>query len=116
MKEHRWRGVAQRPAEEVLPMMWYWGNGMHWWGWLLGAAAMVAFWSLLFWGIWYFVSGTTRRPDQEQGHRNAEGILDERLARGEIDADEYRRLRDLLRGYDAAGGPGRTPVGAGDRR
>ena len=41
----------------------------------------------------------------------ARRILDERLARGEIDAEEYRRLRDLL-----DGGAGRSTAGSGDRR
>jgi uncharacterized membrane protein len=30
--------------------------------------------------------------------RSAEQLLDERLATGEIDEDEYRRRRDALRG------------------
>jgi len=38
-------------------------------------------------------------------------ILDERLARGEIDAEEYRRLRDLI-GSDRS----ENPSGAGGRR
>ena len=36
-----------------------------------------------------------RQPDRRGG---AEAILDERLARGEIDADEYRARRALLVG------------------
>jgi uncharacterized membrane protein len=40
---------------------------------------------------------TSRRPgrDPDPQPRGAARILDERLARGEIDAEEYRRLRDL---------------------
>ena len=37
-------------------------------------------------------------------------ILDERLARGEIDTEEYQRLRDVLQS-----GPGRT-AGSGSAR
>lgn len=37
-------------------------------------------------------------------------ILDERLARGEIDAEEYQRLRDLL------DGTGRAAAGSGSTR
>jgi uncharacterized membrane protein len=42
---------------------------------------------------------------------NARRILDERLARGEIDTEEYRRLRDVL-----ASGEGRSPAGSGSGR
>jgi putative membrane protein len=91
-------------------MMWYWGNGVHWWGWLLGAIGMVAFWGLIVWGIWFFVASVTRRPDHDHASGGARRILDERLARGEIDAEEYRRLRDLITDGD------RVPVTAGDRR
>ena len=78
-------------------MMWYWGGGVHWWEWLFGGIAMVAFWLLVGWGIWYLVTGLSRRPESE-GHVSDEPkrILDERLARGEIDEATYRRLRDLM--------------------
>lgn len=78
-------------------MMWYWGGAVHWWGWLLGALGMVAFWALAIWAVWYFVTAVTRRAE-EGPHPSSDPkrILDERLARGEIDAEDYRRLRDLL--------------------
>jgi putative membrane protein len=80
-------------------MMWYANGGMQWWGWLLGSLGMVAFWGVIIWAVWYFVTGQNRRPDQDSREPgDARGILDERLARGEIDADEYRRLRDLIGG------------------
>ena len=91
-------------------MMWYWGSGVHWWGWLLGAIGMVAFWGLIVWGIWFFVTSVTRSPDHDHPSGGARQILDERLARGEIDAEEYRRLRDLITDGD------RVPTTAGDRR
>lgn len=99
-------------------MMWYWGGGVHWWGWLLGFVAMVAFWGLVIWGIWYFVTGITRRPHQpyeppQQGPDDAKRILDERLARGEIDTEEYRRLLALIRGEPTSRSDRRPPVGAG---
>jgi putative membrane protein len=104
-------------------MMWYSNGGMQWWGWLLGALGMVAFWGLIIWAVWYFVTGQYRRPGQDSGspadsHRSpgdARRILDERLARGEIDAEEYRRLRDLVGGY--SGTPdGQPPVATGGQR
>lgn len=70
-------------------MMWWEGD----WGWaalITMAVLMVAFWALL---IWTFVS-------LSGGHHEAldsESILAERFARGDIDDDEYRRRRELLR-------------------
>ena len=98
-------------------MMWYWGGGVHWWGWLLGTIGMVAFWGLVIWAIWYFVTAVTRRPEEPpQANSDPTRILDERLARGEIDAEEYRHLRDVLRGGDSTP-TGRTEhTATGDRR
>ena len=96
-------------------MMWYWGGGVHWWGWLLGTIGMIAFWALIIWAVWYFVTGVSRRPS-EQGHGDAKRILDERLARGEINAEEYRRLRDLMTSGGAPTGDGRSHMAAGDQR
>lgn len=103
------RQADGRPGEvpwptEVSPMMWYWSGGMHWWGWLLGSTGMVVFWGLLVWAIWYVVTAFARlsRHDHgaqghhDQGDVGAREVLDRRLAHGEIDADEYRRLRDLI--------------------
>ena len=78
-------------------MMWYWGSGVHWWGWLTGLVVMVAFWGLVGWAIWYFVGAVTRRGDHDRRASGAKQVLDERLARGEIDVEEYRRLRDMMR-------------------
>lgn len=90
-------------------MMWYWGGGMHWWGWLLGSAGMVVFWGLLIWAVWYVVTAFARfsrhdhgaHDQHDQGDLGAREVLDRRLAHGEIDAGEYRRLRDLI---DSGGG------------
>ncbi len=98
-------------------MMWFWGGGVHWWGWLLGTIAMVAFWGLVIWAIWYFVTAVARRPeDRPHGSSDPKAILDERLARGEIDAEEYRDLRDLLRGGDSSPASGKEVTATGDRR
>lgn len=69
-----------------------WGFGLAWiW--------MLVFWALVIGGIVWAVS--TRRspgsgPPDSTGR--ARRILDERFARGEIDAAEYHRLRDELAG------------------
>jgi putative membrane protein len=43
-------------------------------------------------------SGTSAPSDR----RTAEEILNERFARGEVDAVEYRERRDVLRGHSPA--------------
>jgi putative membrane protein len=70
-------------------------------GWALMMLAMVIFWGFVVIGIVAIFRGT--RPHEGQGTGSASGstpgaagILDERFARGEIDADEYRARRDAL--------------------
>jgi uncharacterized membrane protein len=67
----------------------------------------------LIWAVYALVVNATRKPDYDRDTQpgNAARILDERLARGEIDAEEYRRLHDLI-------GSGRSdsPSGAGGAR
>lgn len=102
-------------------MMWYWGGGVHWWEWLLGFIGVVAFWGLIIYAAWYLITSLSRgapSPGPPAGHPAgppaAKQILDERLARGEIDAEEYRRLRDLITGADrqpAADGSADTATG-----
>ena len=75
-----------------------WNNGMGWVGWLLMSLTTVGFWALVVFGIAALFRGTrqsesssTRRPE-----RDAEQILDERFARGEIDTEEYRARQKIL--------------------
>jgi uncharacterized membrane protein len=72
--------------------------------------AMIAFWGLLIWGIYALVTGAARKPDRKPDGDAAARILDERLAKGEIDAAEYEHLKDVM----AASQAGR-PTGAGSR-
>jgi putative membrane protein len=97
-------------------MMFWYGGGWAWWQAGLMWLAMIAFWALLVWAVYALVTGATRRPGEsgpgEPGQPgDARSILDGRLARGEIDAEEYQRLRDLL-----DGGTGRRPAGSGSTR
>lgn len=77
-----------------------WGPGGHmgwaggWFMWLFWLAALV----LIVVAIWALLQraaspGHESRPEG----RSAEEILKERLARGEIDEDTFRRIRDELR-------------------
>ena len=80
-----------------------------WWGLGLG---MLLFWGLVIAGLvllvrWAVGSRGDQRPLEPPAApgppvvppaAEAHRILDERFARGEIDDEEYRRRRDLLRG------------------
>jgi putative membrane protein len=82
-------------------MMGYSGTG-GWVGWLVMVLVMVAFWTLLITGLVALVryllssspaTGVTALP----GAGNAEDVLAERYARGEIDDGEYHRRLALIR-------------------
>jgi putative membrane protein len=66
---------------------WWWVMGI---GWLL----FLAFIGLL---VYLLVRHHTETGSPSRPGSTAEQLLAERLARGEIDEDEYRRRRDALR-------------------
>ena len=78
--------------------MYGYGDHMSGWGYGLMSVSMLLFWALLIIGIVALVrylghtgrQGAAPRPTPEQ-------VLAERLARGEIDTDEYRERLDTLR-------------------
>ncbi|TQJ49290.1 SHOCT domain-containing protein [Phycicoccus sp. SLBN-51] len=84
-----------------------WNYGMGWGGWLLMTLTTVGFWALVVFGIVaLFRGGRGTNPGTGQGagqgwnrgaqEDEAQHILDERFARGDIDAEEYRRRRQVL--------------------
>lgn len=80
-------------------MMFGWDGGWGWGGWLGMSLVMLLFWGALIALVVYFA----RRPDDRIERRgpggdaaDADRILDERFARGDIDAEEYTRRRNLL--------------------
>lgn len=81
-------------------MGWGYGHGMGLWGWLM----MGGFWLLLLTAAivtvaWIFPRDRSRAAGPEQASRPATpplSILDDRLARGDIDVDTYRALRAEL--------------------
>lgn len=83
--------------------MWWYGNGMGWAGWLLMSLTMVAFWGLVIVAVVAVFRGMSRSRDQGgpghggDAHQDPNQILDERFARGEIDAEEYRARQEVLR-------------------
>jgi putative membrane protein len=104
-----WQGLEGRTA-----MMYGYGYGSGWpfWADALMWLGMIALLGLLIWAVRAFAGSASRRRSDASGAR-ASGpgqILDERLARGEIDAGEYARLRETL----ASGSPQR-PADSGSR-
>jgi putative membrane protein len=75
-------------------MMWWDGGG---WGWLAMSISMMVFWGLIIWGVLIALRGARTDPAGGARSPDPEQILEERFARGEIDAQEYEQRRDLLR-------------------
>ena len=68
-----------------------WGSDWSWGAWLAMTLTMFGFWALVLWLVTSLVRGAgDRRGDADE-------VLAERFARGEIDEEEFRRRRDLLR-------------------
>jgi putative membrane protein len=70
------------------------GYAMSGWGWLLMTLGMLGFWAL----VAVVAVALLRRPDQpdQQPRLNPEEVLAQRLARGEIDLEEYRQRLQTL--------------------
>jgi putative membrane protein len=83
----------------------YGNGGDHWGLWVLMIVAMVVFWGALAWIIVTLVRqrGTPAGPvpsvpgsSSPLPSSDALRILNERLARGDIDEDEFTRRRSLI--------------------
>jgi putative membrane protein len=85
-------------------MMNGWDNGMGAGGWVLMILAWIALLGLVVWAISRLFPTRSGGDSRGQTAETPEEILDRRLARGEIDTDEYARLRDAL--ISAHGGRG----------
>jgi putative membrane protein len=81
-------------------MMWWYGNGMGGWGYGLMVGANLLLWGLLAAGV---VALLRRSAGSAQPRPTPEELLAERFARGDIDEEEYRRRRDVLRERSRAG-------------
>jgi putative membrane protein len=85
-------------------MMFGYAGGWPLWETALMWVGIIAFLGLLIWAVYALVNAA-RKPLRDQYPQAAAArILDERLARGEINADEYQRLRDLI-GSGRSGSP-----------
>jgi uncharacterized membrane protein len=104
------KGRQVAGPEGTLAMMYGFGHGGGWpiWADALMWLGMIILLGLLVWAVSVVVTSVTRRPGADAS--SAAQILDERLARGEIDVGEHARLREAL----ASGNPQR-PADAGNR-
>ncbi len=85
----------------------YGDGGSHWVAWVSMGVAMIVFWGALAWIIVTLIRhrGAALGPGAASPHPSAppptsDGlrILNERLARGDIDEEEYTRRRSLIEG------------------
>ena len=82
---------------------WHDGMGNGGWWWIPMMIMMIAFWGGLIWiGVTllkrnHTAPAHTPNPPISAARPTAEEILAERLARGEIEPDDYRQRLDALR-------------------
>jgi len=85
-------------------MMYWYGSHLAFWQVALMWLGTVAFWVLVAWAVFALVrtasGGSSLWAGDARPPQNAQRILDERLAKGEIDVEEYRRLRHALNASD----------------
>ncbi|GLY65618.1 SHOCT domain-containing protein [Amycolatopsis taiwanensis] len=102
-------GVADRRHGDAVMMYWY-GNGMGGWGYVLWTVSTIAFWVVVIAGLVALVRYFSRRPmSHAMGPRGSqpprpspEQLLAERFARGEIDENEFHRAMDTLRQHHSS--------------
>jgi uncharacterized membrane protein len=82
-------------------------------GWPVWAVALMWIGMLAFLGVLIWIGCTlmTRQHQQHRSGADTHGVLDERLARGDIDAAEYQKLRGLIAADDD-----QAPAGAASGR
>jgi putative membrane protein len=75
-----------------------WHEPMNAGGWVLMVVGEIVIWGLIIaFVIWLLRNRDARQDDRDTAPpRSAREILDRRLASGEIDSDEYERLRRTL--------------------
>ena len=83
-------------------MMYDWNHGSNWGAWIAMGFMMILLWGVIAGLVVYLVRGGGHRPELRPGtsagpEDSALRILHERFAKGEIDAEEYTKRRDLLR-------------------
>jgi putative membrane protein len=74
---------------EAMTMTWYYGTPMGWGGFTMMTLTMLLFWG----GVVALVVVVLRRLPRD---RSATRILEQRLAKGEIDTEEFERVSRIL--------------------
>lgn len=72
------------------------GTGMVWWMWVLMGLGTIGFWLVVAYFVRMVMEGGSSRSAKPPVEVEPLRLLDERLARGEIDAEEYQRTRNIL--------------------
>lgn len=91
--------IPRNVQMEVLADMWH-----DAWGWGFGGFVLMILMMGLFWAamiataVWAIRRLSPRDAHTGGAPTNAMRVLEERFARGEIDADEFQRRRVILRG------------------
>jgi putative membrane protein len=84
----------------------YWDH-MNGWGWtmmILWSMIWIGFLGVVGYAVINWARGGSHTPDRgASADKTARELLDERLARGEIDTDEYQRRRAALEDHQSAG-------------
>ena len=88
-------------------MMGWYGNGVGWAGWVTMTLVMVSFWAVVVFAVLAIFRGSggsnqsggqsSGQGSGQAGQRSPLEILQERFARGEIDAEELRTRAEILR-------------------
>lgn len=73
-----------------------WNYNLGWGGWLVMSLAMIAFWGVVVFAIVALFRGASAAAAPPARRVDAERLLDERFARGEINEQEYRARQDVL--------------------
>lgn len=75
------------------------GYEMVWWMWVLMIVGTVGLWALVVVVVRAMFQGTAPETlSSPRASSNPIRLLDDRLARGDINSDEYQRARNLLTG------------------
>jgi putative membrane protein len=88
--------LEPEPRKEDQMMMFWDGGHVASWQIALMWVGMIAFWGVVVWfGYIFLRAATNGTPTPDEG-QSARRILDGRLARGEVDADQYQLIRSAL--------------------
>jgi putative membrane protein len=67
-------------------------HSFGWGWWLVMSIGMVAFWGLVIYGVVWVLRGRSPQRAEQPARERPQEILKQRLAQGEISAEEYERL------------------------